>query len=241
MIAAPAAPRPKSTIASTLHSTPVYQPSPTVPSPAASSSNTPVHASPPPIASSTSQPNTLTSTNSVYYQPPRNPAYQYGPGSWSYHYTPPLSSAHPAYLPLSGQPSSSVQPVYGQPPLPPPVGYNPYPYLNPGAPYPQYPHYSGYNGYAPPPPPPPGQYQPQPPPEPSQQQKGLQWQRPYTGPKEPVPRPPPLTVPTIPTYYGTPYVPALPTPASASAPTPPMETRADSQEVTRPPSTSASS
>ncbi|EJF57709.1 hypothetical protein DICSQDRAFT_111328 [Dichomitus squalens LYAD-421 SS1] len=166
--------------------------------PVASTSSS--HASPPVAPSTSQQP-----PAPVYNYPPqpRTATYPYGPGHWSY----PYAAIHPSYTSASGQSSSYGSSAYSH--------YNPYTHANSTVrpPYPQYAHYPGYNGYAPPPTA--GrQYPPQPlPARTDAQQKGLSWQRPYTGPKESAPRPPPLTVPAVPQYQTTLYAPIAPAPA----------------------------
>lgn len=172
-----------------------YRPLAAAPSPPTPSA----HSAPPPAASTT--PQAAPSVYTPYYQQPRTATYSYG--SWTY----PYSASQPAYPSGSGQPSS-----YGTPPYP-QHHYNHYPYSTTPAqpPYPHYPQYTGYNGYAllPPPPPPSAQSPPhhQPAQPDAAQQKALHWQQPYAGPKEPLPKPPPLTVPAIPRNYTNGYVP----------------------------------
>ncbi|KAI0696985.1 hypothetical protein C8T65DRAFT_662929 [Cerioporus squamosus] len=216
------------------------------PSPAPTA-KTPIYASPPPVASGSaqqqrhpSQPRT-TQYQPPPYQQPGGSTYQYS-GSWTYQYRPPTSYAQAPTQPAQptyGQPPP--QAAYGQPQYghgqPPPSGY--YPYANQAGrpPYPPpYSQYSGYNGYAPPPPPG-GQAQSQPtsiqapyPPSyhptygPAQSQpyvpgRGLQWQQPYTGPKDPGQKTLPSTVPTVvpPPGYAPPTTPA---PVSGAYPYP---------------------
>ncbi|RPD58315.1 hypothetical protein L226DRAFT_536736 [Lentinus tigrinus ALCF2SS1-7] len=234
------------------------------PSPAPTA-HTPVHMSPPPVASGSTQQQYAAQPRTNQYQPtpyhqPGSSTYQY-PGSWAYQYRPPQSYAPPP----AGQ---SAQPAYLQPPpqsaygQPPSSAY--YPYTNQaGRPTYPYPQYGGYGAYPPAPPPnsqpqpqpqpqsqpqPQLQLQPQPPPQPQPQPqprppiqkayspiqppsyapppsrpyipgRGLQWQQPYTGPKEPAQKTPPSTVPIVafPPGYA---APAAPAPASGAYPYP---------------------
>ncbi|KAM5532458.1 hypothetical protein V8D89_013874 [Ganoderma adspersum] len=201
---APVATRPAVIVPSASYLTPAYRPLAAAASPATSSG----HPAPPPTASTSAQ--APPPMYASYYQQPRTATYSYG--SWPY----PYSASQPTYASASGQPSSYSAPSYPQ------HHYNQYPYSTTTAqpPYPHYPHYAGYNGYAPPPPSSSAQSPPQ------QQaaqsadarQKALLWQLPYTGPKEPVPKPPPLTVPVVPSNhvngYGSAAVPEASAPGS---------------------------
>ncbi|RDX44633.1 hypothetical protein OH76DRAFT_1408862 [Lentinus brumalis] len=203
------------------------------PSPAPTVS-TPTYVSPPPVASGSAQQQHPSQPRTTQYQPPPyqqpgSSTYQYS-GSWAYQYRPPHSYAPP--------PAHPAQPPYGQPQYsqgqPPSSGY--YPYANQSGrpayppPYPHYSGYSGYSGYAPPSHPqsqPPTQVpysQGQPPSYGSTQQpyvpgRGLQWQQPYVGAREPGQTTPPSTVPTVapPPGYAPPTTPA---PASGAYPYP---------------------
>ncbi len=188
--AAPPATRPAVVFPNASYPTPAYRPLAAASPPATSSG----HTAPPSAASTTPQGTSPVYT--PYYQQPRTATYSYG--SWTY----PYPASQPTYPSSSNQPSSP----YGAPSYP-QHQYNQYPYSNTPAqpPYPHYPQYAGYNGYAPPPPTnvqSPPQYQPA---QLDAQQKALHWQRPYTGPREPVPKPPPLTVPVVPGNYTNAY------------------------------------
>ncbi|PIL32652.1 transcription factor [Ganoderma sinense ZZ0214-1] len=180
---APAVSRPTVIVPSAPYPTSAYRSLASASSPATSAT----HAAPPPTTSSPAQ--APPPMYASYYQQPRTATYSYG--SWTY----PYSASPPTYASASGQPSSSS---YAAPPYP-QHHYNHYPYANTATqpPYPHYPQYTGYNGYAPPPPPN-AQSLPQLSAQQDARQKALLWQTPYTGPKEPVPKPPPLTVPVVP-------------------------------------------
>ncbi|OSD00357.1 hypothetical protein PYCCODRAFT_1437481 [Trametes coccinea BRFM310] len=180
-------------------------------------------------------------TNAQYAQQavyqPRTSTYQYAPGSWTYQYAatvnsfgvranhdyqssaaqPPPASTYPS----SSYPSSS----YAQTAYAPHTSGAPAPYQYPYSrhPYGSYAQYGAYH-YAPPPPaapqatphvaaqPPPPAAAPPPPPPSQSQSRGLQWQRPYTGPKEPAPKAPTLTVPSVPQHPS-----QSPTPAATAS------------------------
>ncbi|KAI1789319.1 hypothetical protein LXA43DRAFT_1021605 [Ganoderma leucocontextum] len=206
---APVATRPTSNVPSASYPASGYRPLAAAPSPATSSG----HLAAPPTASTPAQAPPPVYT--PYYQQPRTATYSYG--SWPY----PYSGSQPTYASASSQPSSS----YGAPPSYPQHHYNHYPYSSTAAqpPYPHYPPYTGYNGYAPPPPPSaqsPPQHQPA---QLDAHQKALHWQRPYMGPTEPMPKPPPLTVPIVPGNYANGYGSAVAPQASAVGSQGPVE------------------
>ncbi|KAH9895782.1 hypothetical protein C8Q73DRAFT_689416 [Cubamyces lactineus] len=180
---------------------------------ASSSTQTPTYISPP----SSSAPHTTPAPvyrppppNSAYPQQPayqpRTSTYQYAPGSWTYQYPGAgYSSGSQQQYPGSSTPTYPAAASY------PSTSYSQYPYSSAasyGYPYGRqaYGTYQPYGGYPYPqpsssstphsqgpsqaavPPPPPTQVQP----------RGLQWQRPYTGPKATPPKAAPLTVPQLP-------------------------------------------
>ncbi|KAI0325141.1 hypothetical protein GY45DRAFT_1356889 [Cubamyces sp. BRFM 1775] len=182
---------------------------------ASSSTQTPTYTSPPAVPTQHTAP---APAPAPVYRPPPNPVYpqqpayqprtstyQYAPGSWTYQYSGagypsgsqqqyPGSSA-PSY-PASSYPSTS----YGQYPYSGAASYG-YPYGRQA--YGTYQPYSGYpypqpSSSSTPHPQGPSQAAAPPPPPPQVQPRGLQWQRPYTGPKANAPKPAPLTVPQLP-------------------------------------------
>ena len=192
--AAPTATRTPVVFPDASYPSPAYRPLTAAPPPGTSPGQ------PAPLPAAFTTPQAASSIYSSYYQQPRTATYSYG--SWSY----PYSASQPTYPSGSSQPSSS----YGGA-LYPQHHYSHYPYSS-QSPYPHYPQYASYNGYAQPPPPPPPLPSVQSPPQQHQaaqldaaQQKALHWQQPYTGPKDPVPKPPPLTVPVVPGIYANGY------------------------------------
>ncbi|KAI8977854.1 hypothetical protein BD414DRAFT_157532 [Trametes punicea] len=197
---------------------PSHRPSPVAQSQTQSNSNSPV-----PVPQSSAHASTYTtpavvsssSQNAGYQQatyPARTSTYQYAPGSWTYQYPGvSYSSGSHQYAGASGQPPASA-PLYA-PSTYPSASYTRTSYgTHAGAgsyqsayAYGPYQHYGGYR-YAPPNPAVSQPHSQTPPPVPSNQSqpRGLQWQRPYTGPKEQAPKAPPLTVPSVPQYDSNP-------------------------------------
>ncbi|KAI0631611.1 hypothetical protein C8Q77DRAFT_1159385 [Trametes polyzona] len=162
---------------------------------ASSSSQPPSHHYPPTSYASyptSYPPGTYPPANNHYRYPYSRPAYgSYGSYYNGYSYAPPPPPSAPAQTQTQASSSSSHPQAY-------PSASTPAPAPAPAT------------AQVPPPPPAaPAQTQTQ------TQPRGLQWQKPYTGPKKAQP----LAVPSVPSYYSS-YAPPAPAPAPVSAPAP---------------------